>query len=178
MSKREAVNITILNGELLADLSTQARTNPRLRQNYNLHASLDDPCQRLLNAMEPGSYIRPHRHLTPPKQEGFVGVGGQLAAFLFDAQGKVLDVFVFGPRESVFGVDIAVGVWHTVVSLEPGSVFYETKTGPYVPIAEEDMAPWAPAEGSAAAGEYLAGLVRLADEQMTRRSDCRHETDL
>lgn len=168
----------IIDRVLLEKISEQARTNPRRRQNYNLHASLDDPCQRLLNAMEPGSYIRPHRHLTPPKQEGFVGARGRLAAFVFDPQGKVLDVVLFGPRESVFGVDIPVGVWHTVVSLEPGSVFYETKTGPYVPIAEEDMAPWAPAEGSVAVGEYLGGLVRLADEQKTRRSDCRHETDL
>ena len=151
----------ILDNKLLADLSEQARSNPRLRQNYNLHASLEDPCQRLLNAMEPGSYIRPHRHLTPPKQEGFVGARGRLAAFTFDQQGKVIEVILFGPRESVFGVDLPVGVWHTAVSLEPGSVFYETKTGPYVPIAAEDMAPWAPAEGSERAGEYLESLVQM-----------------
>ena len=155
----------ILDNELLTDLSAQARTNPRLRQNYNLHAGLDDPCQRLLNAMEPGSYIRPHRHLTPPKQEGFVGVRGRLAAFMFDRQGEVIDVVLFGPGESACGVDLPAGVWHTVVSIEPGSVFYETKTGPYVPIAAEDMAPWAPAEGSEGAGKYLESLVRLAVEQ-------------
>jgi cupin fold WbuC family metalloprotein len=170
--------VKILDRELLADLSAQARRNPRRRQNYNLHASLDDPCQRLLNAMEPGSYIRPHRHLTLAKQEGFVGVGGRLAALVFDAQGRVLDVIVFGPREPVFGVDIPVGVWHTVVSLEPGSVFYETKTGPYVPIPPEDLAPWAPAEGSAEAGRYLDGLVRLAVEQKRGQSGSRHETDI
>lgn len=152
----------ILDETLLADLSEQARINPRLRQNYNLHASLEDPCQRLLNAMEPGSYIRPHRHLTPPKQEGFVGVRGRLSALIFDGQGKVIEVILFGPRESACGVDLPEGVWHTVVSLEPGSVFYETKTGPYVPISAEDMAPWAPAEGSSMAGKYLKSLVQMA----------------
>lgn len=150
----------ILDNQLLAEISAQARGNPRLRQNYNLHASLDDPCQRLLNAMEPGSYIRPHRHLTPPKQEGFVGVRGRLAAFIFDRQGNVIDVVLFGPREAACGVDLPEGVWHTVVSLESGSVFYETKTGPYVPISADDMAPWAPAEGSAEAEKYLESLVR------------------
>lgn len=155
----------ILDRTLLTDLSAQAGNNPRLRQNYNLHASLDDPCQRLLNAMEPGSYIRPHRHLTPPKQEGFVGVSGRLAAFIFDWQGKVVEVVLFGPCGSACGVDLPAGVWHTVVSLQPGSVFYETKTGPYVPIAAEDMAPWAPAEGSDQAGGYLQGLVKLAITQ-------------
>ena len=158
----------ILDDTLLADLSEQARGNPRLRQNYNLHESLDDPCQRLLNAMQPGSYIRPHRHLTPPKQEGFVGVRGRLAAFIFNQQGKVIDAILFGPRESACGVDLPEGVWHTVVSLEPGSVFYETKTGPYVPIAVEDMALWAPAEGSEVAGEYLEGLVRMVVGKLQR----------
>ncbi|MBB5348045.1 WbuC family cupin fold metalloprotein [Desulfoprunum benzoelyticum] len=68
-----------------------------MRQDYNLHASLDDPCQRLLNAMEPGSYIRPHRQLTPPKQERFVRVRGRMAAFIFDGMGKVDEVIVFDP---------------------------------------------------------------------------------
>jgi cupin fold WbuC family metalloprotein len=154
----------ILDNKLLTELSELARSNPRLRQNYNLHASLEDPCQRLLNAMEPGSYIRPHRHLVPPKQEGFVGVRGRLAAFIFDQQGKVIDVVLFGPRESACGLDLPEGVWHTVVSLEPGSVFYETKTGPYVPIAVDDMAPWAPAEGSERSGEYLENLVQMVIE--------------
>lgn len=154
----------ILDNNLLSNLSEQARSNPRLRQNYNLHANLEDPCQRLLNAMEPGSYIRPHRHLKPPKQEGFVGVRGCLTAFIFDREGKVTEVILFGPHEAIFGVDVPVGVWHTVVSLEAGSVFYETKTGPYIPIPEEDMAPWAPEEGSSMAEKYLKSLVQLAVE--------------
>ena len=66
---------------------------------------------------------------------------------------------------SPFGRDDSMGArWNTVVSLEPGSVFYETKTGPYVPISAEDMAPWAPAEGSAMAGKYLESLVQMAVE--------------
>jgi cupin fold WbuC family metalloprotein len=69
----------ILNSALLADLTAQAQANPRLRQNLNLHADYDEPCQRLLNAIEPGSYIRPHRHLTDPKPECFIGIRGRLA---------------------------------------------------------------------------------------------------
>jgi hypothetical protein len=46
------------------------------------------------------------------------------------------------------------------VALEPRSVLFETKKGPYLPIDESDFAPWAPLEGS---GEkvraYLAELV-------------------
>jgi hypothetical protein len=43
----------------LAMLSTEARGSVRQRKNLNLHVTLVDPVQRLLNAFEPGSYVRP-----------------------------------------------------------------------------------------------------------------------
>lgn len=152
----------ILNERLLQKLSAQAKQNPRLRQNFNLHDSYDDHSQRLLNAMEPGSYIRPHRHLAAPKPEGFVAVRGRLAILTFDDHGEVEQVVLFGYKEPVFGIDLPSGVWHTVVSLEEGSVFYETKPGPYNPINQKDLAPWAPEEGSLVAGDYLENLKRMA----------------
>ena len=42
--------------------SQQAQQSPRQRANCNLHPQLDDPIQRLAIAMEPGTYVRPHRH--------------------------------------------------------------------------------------------------------------------
>ena len=151
----------ILDKHLLQKLSAQAKLNPRLRQNHNLHDSYDDPSQRLLNAMEPGSYVRPHRHLGHPKPEGFVAVRGRLALLTFDDQGIVEQVVLMGPKESVFGVDLPCGVWHTIVSLEEGSAFYETKPGPYQPIQPMDLAPWAPEEGSLGAGDYLEQLKQI-----------------
>jgi cupin fold WbuC family metalloprotein len=151
----------ILDKHLLQSLSAQAKQNPRLRQNHNLHDSYDDPSQRLLNAMEPGSYVRPHRHLGHPKPEGFVAVRGRLALLTFDEQGRVEQVVLMGPEESVFGADLPCGVWHTIVSLEEGSAFYETKPGPYQPIPPMDLAPWAPEEGSAGVGAYLEKLGQI-----------------
>lgn len=148
----------ILDKQLLHNLSVQAKQNPRLRQNYNLHDSHSDFSQRLLNAMEPGSYVRPHRHLAHPKPEGFVAVRGRLALFTFDAQGVVAQIVLLGPQEPVFGVDLPCGVWHTIISLEEGSAFYETKPGPYQPIDPLDLAPWAPAEGSPLVADYLEQL--------------------
>ena len=155
----------ILNDSLLNDLSEQAKQNPRLRQNYNLHENLESACHRLLNAMEPGSYIRPHRHSHPQKQEGFVALRGLLAAFTFDEHGEVEEIVQFGPRESVVGVDIPTGVWHTVVGLASGSVFYEVKAGPYLPVPPEDLAPWAPEAGSGEAARYLERLVEMIGKQ-------------
>jgi cupin fold WbuC family metalloprotein len=152
----------ILNSDLLADLTMQAKENPRLRQNLNLHADYDEPCQRLLNAIEPGSYIRPHRHLTDPKPECFIGIRGRLALIVFNDDGDIEHVFPFGPNEENVGADLPPGIWHTVVCLEQGSVFFETKPGPFVPITKKDMAPWAPEEGSPEAQNYLGELLRLS----------------
>ena len=69
----------IIDSNLLDRLSDEARQNPRQRQNWNLHPTDDFCCHRLLNAIEPGSYIRPHRHLDPNKDETFVLVRGRLA---------------------------------------------------------------------------------------------------
>jgi hypothetical protein len=50
-----------LSCERLSGLSKEARLSPRQRMNHNFHAELSDPIQRLAIAMEPGTYIRPHR---------------------------------------------------------------------------------------------------------------------
>lgn len=140
-------------------LSAQARSEPRRRKNLNLHASYDEPCQRLLNALEPGTYIRPHRHWEDPKPECFVGLRGSMALILFSDDGGIEDVVRFGPQEKALGADLPSGIWHAVVSLEAGSVFFETKPGPYRSMTDKDLAPWAPAEDSSEARAYLEELL-------------------
>lgn len=51
-----------LSDECLGKLGEQARQSPRKRMNQNIHTDLADPIQRLAIAMEPGTYIRRHRH--------------------------------------------------------------------------------------------------------------------
>ena len=51
-----------LTADILIALRAEAAASPRRRKNFNLHASPDDPIQRLCNAFEPGTYVRPHRH--------------------------------------------------------------------------------------------------------------------
>jgi len=149
----------VIDKRLMDSLSEVARKSPRLRQNLNFHESYDEPSQRLLNAMEPGSYIRPHRHLTDPKPEAFLIMRGSVALVIFTDEGAVETLLRLGDGSDVVGAELPAGVWHTVVCLESGSVFYETKPGPFHPIQKKDMAPWAPEEGSAEVPRYLAGLV-------------------
>jgi cupin fold WbuC family metalloprotein len=133
---------------LLTTLSTQAAATPRLRAHHNLHPQLDDPIQRLCIAMEPGTYVRPHRHMQPETWEILLILSGAVALLIFDDSGKVL-----GRTELVAGgettaVEIPANTWHAVASLKTGTVVFEVKQGPYATITEANYAPWSPVDGA------------------------------
>ncbi|HTZ00056.1 MAG TPA: WbuC family cupin fold metalloprotein [Rhodocyclaceae bacterium] len=153
--------ITLIDQALLDALRGEALQAPRLRKNRNFHSGDDFPAHRLLNAMEPGSYIAPHRHLDPRKDETMAVLRGRLGLVLFDDAGRVVRTEVLAPGGPAFGVDIVHGTWHTVLALEPGTVFLEAKAGPYRPFTAEERSPWAPAENSPEVGDYLARLTGL-----------------
>ncbi len=135
----------------LAELSRAAAQSPRLRMNLNLHAAAQDPIQRLLNAFEPNTYVRPHRHRDPDRWELFTILAGRAAVLTFDDNGRVRERADLDSAEGVRVMEIAPAAWHTIVALAPGTVLFEVKAGPYVPTPAEDFAAWAPQEGDARA---------------------------
>ena len=76
---------------LLDSTTALARTLPRLRRNYNFHKEYSDTLQRLLNAMEPLSYIRPHKHEAPDKREVFFVLRGTALVVEFDENGNIAE---------------------------------------------------------------------------------------
>ena len=155
--------IRLIDTALLDEVSAEAQASPRGRKNRNFHTDDAQPGHRLLNAIEPGSYIMPHRHLNPNKDETMVVLRGTLGLVVFDAAGAVLETAKVSHGGTPMGVDIPHGTWHTVFALEPGTVFLEAKAGPYLPLTAEEKATWAPAEGDPGAAAFLADLVaRLA----------------
>lgn len=150
-----------IDGTLLDQVSEAARTSPRLRKNHNFHQSEADISNRLLNALEPGSYVVPHRHLDAAKDETFVVLRGRFGLVLFDESGDVTRQEVLDSAGPVFGVTIPHGTFHSVVSLAPGSVFFESKAGPYAALTPEERAPWAPAENDSSAETYRRWLEAL-----------------
>ncbi len=151
----------IIDWKMLDRLSLEAGNSPRLRKNYNLHPSDDFCCHRLFNAIEPGSFVRPHRHLDPAKDETMVTVRGRLGVVAFDDGGIVLNSVVIGPGEPSMAVDIPHGVFHTVVSLERGTVFFESKAGPFLSLTDDEKGVWAPAEGDPEAAAYLLLMEKV-----------------
>jgi cupin fold WbuC family metalloprotein len=155
------MEMQVVDRELLDAVSAAARTAPRLRKNHNLHQSDASACHRLLNAIEPGSYIRPHRHLDPEKDESFILLRGSLGVLTFDAQGKVTASVLLRAGGDRVAADIRHGVFHTALALETGTIFFEAKAGPYLPLAPGEKADFAPEEGSPEAASYLERLTAL-----------------
>lgn len=145
-------------------LTEQAVASPRLRQHWNLHQNYQDLCQRLFNAIEPDSYIRPHCHGVAQGVESIFAIRGLMALVSFDDNGNVLQVQKFGAGihasspDVMAGFEISPSEWHTVVSMEPGSILLEVKSGPFDPESPKFLAAWAPEEGSEAAFIYLHSL--------------------
>ncbi|MDH5408197.1 MAG: WbuC family cupin fold metalloprotein [Gammaproteobacteria bacterium] len=147
--------ITKFTKEMLDELSREADTLPRRRKNLNLHQNLDDPVQKLFNAMQTDSYVRPHRHPETSKTELFIAVRGSFAIILFDDEGKITDYQKISPAGEVFGAEIKPNTWHTVIALEDQSVFFEVKQGPYTPLSDKDFAAWAPEDGATTVAEFM-----------------------
>ncbi|MCD8184573.1 MAG: WbuC family cupin fold metalloprotein [Bacteroides sp.] len=133
----------LITEELLNDVTSQAQESLRLRMNYNFYTSMDEPIHRMLNALEPGTYLPPHRHVD--KEETYLLLLGSMWVFFYDGAGNVAEKVLLNPLAGKYGLEIPPGMWHSIIALESGTVIFEIKKGPYQPLAPEDMASWAPA---------------------------------
>jgi len=153
-----------VDGVLLDAVTESARSNERRRMNHNLHHKMEDPIHRLLNAMEPDSYVQPHRHLAAPRTETLSCVRGRGVVIVFGDDGKMDERFVLSPTGPDFVAELPPGTWHSLLALDPGTVFFEVKAGPYVALEDDDIAEWAPAPGTPEVGDYLAQMRQFAIE--------------
>jgi len=151
-----------INIPLINDVSGRAKVSPRKRQNYNFHGGDNAVFHRMLNALEPGTYARPHRHLTPLKDETFVILRGKVLALEFDDKGNILDHALLDAQGDNKGVEFRGGSWHTLIALESGSCVLEMKEGPYDKETDKVFGDWSPREGDPRANEYVEGLLDRA----------------
>ena len=124
----------VIDKKLLDEVAELAKSSPRLRMNYNFHRSLDEKCHRFLNAVEPGTVVDIHRHLT--KDETFVLLRGRVRVNTYNDDGSIMDSVELSPDDGRYGMNIPKGVWHNLESLETNTVFFECKEGPY---SQEDQ---------------------------------------
>ena len=148
----------LFDADFLDRLAAEAAAAPRRRKNFNLHAAADYPCQRFFNALCADTYVQPHRHADAAKDETLVLLRGKLGAVIFDDAGQIVSAQTLRPGQIA---DVPHGTFHTWIALEDGTVFFETKAGPYVPLAPDEKASFAPPEGDPRVPDYLAWLKSL-----------------
>ena len=105
--------------------------------NYDLRNSAEDTLQRMLNAIEPESVVPVHRHRKT--SETVVVLRGRVVEEYYDEQGVCYESVEVAPQGSVCALNIPAGVWHTLRSLESGTVILEVKDGAFEPIGPEYM---------------------------------------
>lgn len=159
----DSERIQTIDLQLLDQTTKNAKSAERKRINFNFHQP-QDTLQRFLNAIEPDSYIRPHRHTNPLREEIFLVLRGTGAVIIFDDDGEVEKINLLDQNLGYWGVDIPGGPYHAIVSCETGSVFYELKEGPYNPNTAKEFAPWSPPEDTPEAKEFLSNLQKSIAE--------------
>ena len=125
----------IIDQQTLDELTARAKDSPRLRMNLDLRNSPADQSQRMLNAIEPGTVLPIHRHRTT--SETVVCIRGHFEEYFYDVSGARTAVVDMVPGGNV--LNIPAGWWHSLRSLESGTVLLEVKEGAYEPIGEEDI---------------------------------------
>ena len=136
-----------IDNQLLDSLLEQAKSSPRLRQNFDLRTSTEDTSQRMLNALQPDTVVPIHRHTDT--SETVVCLCGRLEEIIYEEvveyvreeTSRIEEVLrkqtfkevsrqLLCPAEGLYGVQVPAGAWHTIRVIEP-SVIFEAKDGAF-----------------------------------------------
>lgn len=124
--------MTVIDDKLLNKLSEKAVQSERLRMNHNFHQNQESLSQRLLNGLEPGTRIPLHKH--DNTAETYILIRGSLRVDFYENQTDFSRSIILNRSEGTYGIDIPSGQWHTLEVLEKGTIIFEAKDGPYIPI--------------------------------------------
>jgi cupin fold WbuC family metalloprotein len=153
-----AGDIVLISEQHCASVLEASRLSERRRTILPFHKGHEDTLHRMFNAVQPGTYVQPHRHLSPPKAEVFLVLRGAIDFLAFDAAGTLTMVAALVAGSEHFGVDVMPGIFHAFIVRAPDTLLYEVKNGPYTAADDKDFASWAPSEGTAGVSAYVAQL--------------------
>ena len=122
---------------VLDELTQRAKESPRLRMNLDLRNSPEDGSQRMLNALEPGTVLSIHRHMST--SETVAILRGRAVQYLYDDEGRETGSVLLEAGGEIPAMQVEIGQWHRLEALESGTVIVEFKNGRYEPIGPEDI---------------------------------------
>lgn len=144
-----------LTPELLEQGLAESRVSPRGRMLFPIHRHQDDLVQRMLNFMQPGTYVQPHQHPRDWATETIQVIRGVFGFVVFTETGDFVSSHRLEPGDLI---DIEARVWHGVLALEPDTIILEIKRGPY-DNTDKVFADWAPVEGADGSEEFHRELL-------------------
>lgn len=124
----------VIDSTFLDDLTAQAKGSNRLRQSYDLRTTPNDSSQRILNAIEPGTVMAIHRHLN--STETVTCIRGCFRELFYNNEGALMSDVIVKPG---IVVNVPIGQWHNLESLESGTVLLSCKDGAYAPLKPEEI---------------------------------------
>lgn len=146
-----------LTPEILERGLAASRESPRKRMLLPMHRGQADLVQRMINFLQPGTYIQPHLHPREHAIETILVMQGELGFLVFDEEGEVVSRHRLAPGQLI---DIEARIWHGVLALAPDTVILEIKRGPY-DETDKVFATWAPGESTEETPAYLSSLESL-----------------
>ena len=79
--------------------------------------------------------IHRHRHTS----ETCLVIRGSVRYTIYSDDGSVKESYVLTAGSDSFGFNVPAGVWHTMEPLEPDTVVFGCKDGPYLSLTDEDI---------------------------------------
>ena len=137
-----------LDNTLFTTIQLLAEESPRRRMHYDLRTEADPPAgighenwkdmsQRILNVMMPDTDVQIHKH--SHTSEIIIICRGKVRCECYAEDGTKISEHVLETGGECPGLQIPMGVYHTICCLEPGSVIFEAKDRPYDPVGTEEF---------------------------------------
>ena len=127
----------LISTAVLDELTAKAKASPRLRMNLDLRNTPADQSQRMLNALEPGTVMPIHRHRN--SSETVVVLRGKVKWLYYNDKGEIIETYLVAPGSDLVGLSVPKGQWHSLESLESGTVILETKDGAWTALEDDDL---------------------------------------
>ena len=141
-------------------LRAAVKASAKRRARINAHPDGEDALHEMIIAIDPTSYIRPHKH--PGKSEAFHIIEGEVDIVVFTDEGEIDRIVPLGPPGSgrSFYYRMSTAFFHTLIIRSDVLIVHEITNGPFRPSATV-FADFAPDDREAEkAAAYQAELLR------------------
>jgi cupin fold WbuC family metalloprotein len=148
-----------LSEEMIEHGLRESQKSDRKRIIMPIHREQDAEVQRMINFLQPGTYIRPHKHPLEHATESLVLIRGSIRFYTFNEDGTALTKIDIHSKPLPGVIDIEPRVWHSFIVLEEDTILFECKKGPYDVETDKVFAEWSPEEETDDVEEWMNHFI-------------------